>query len=156
MKKRILFLLFCALCASGALAQRLAPSAESLRVNLLWGDKSTVTVRSVGNGTNEATCGQDAQIKAMKAVLFVGLSSPSTDKRYAPLVANQAENAEYFASFFDNETYKRFVTSSAASSSLDKVKGQKQKEQAFDVTINIASLETALRADKVIKRMGLQ
>lgn len=155
MKKYVLMVLGL-LCGSVALAQRVAPSSESLRVNLLMGDKSTVSVRSVGNGTNEATCSRDAQIKAMKAVLFVGLSSPVTDKRYAPLVANESENEAYFTSFFDNDTYKRFVTVAVASSSLDKVKGQKQKEQSFDIAINIASLETTLRADKIIKRMGLQ
>lgn len=154
--KKVLLTILGVLCGAAAFAQRVAPSSESLRVNLLWGDKSTVTVRSIGNGTNEATCGLDAQIKAIQATLFVGLSSPATEKNYKPLVANASDNQDYFTAFFDDQTYKRFITICTPSGALSKVKGQKKKEQAFDITINIGSLETTLRNDKVIKRMGLQ
>lgn len=157
MRRNILTLLLLILASVGvATAQRVKPSGESLRVNLIGGDKSTVTVRSVGNGTNEATCAQDAQIKAMKTILFVGVSSPATDKKYTALVSGRDEGDDYFSSFFGDQKHKNYISVCAPSSSLDKVKGQKQKEQAFDITVNISALETALRNDKIIKRMGLQ
>lgn len=136
--------------------QRLSPSQNAMRVNLMDGDRSTVTVRSIGNGTNEATCQQDAQEKAIKAVLFIGLASDIVSTKYQPLVSDKNESDDYFQPFFNDQIYKRYITSSSPSSSLDKVKGQKQKEQSFDIVININSLESLLRRDKVIKSMGIR
>lgn len=154
--KKLLLLLVLLCTVSASMGQRLAPSQNALRVNILSGDKQNVTVRSIGNGQNEAQCQQDAQIKAIKAVLYVGLSSPDVASSYNALITKPDQSADYFTSFFDNETYKRYITSSQASSSLDRVKGQKQREQAFDIVIQIGALETMLRKDKIIQRMGLQ
>lgn len=150
----LLILAFAGVCL--AFGQRVTPSGNSLRVNLLTGDKSTVTVRSIGNGTNEATCQEDAQKKAIQAVLFIGLSSDVASVKYQPLVTDKNEFDPYFQAFFNDQVYKRYITSSSPSSSLDKVKGQKQKEQAFDIVVNINSLETQLRKEKIIKSMGIR
>lgn len=139
-----------------ATAQRVAPSQNALRVNLLAGDKITATVRAIGNGTNEATCKEDAQQKAIKALLFIGLSSPDIDAAYKPLVTDADQNDPYFTTMFDTQLYKQYITAASPSSPIKKVRGQKKREQAFDIVISRATLENDLRKDKVIKRMGLQ
>lgn len=137
-------------------AKKIRPSDNAFRVVLLQSSKNSATVRSIGNGTSEAQCQEDAQVKAVKAVLFVGLTSADATRKQQALVDPALESDAYFTSFFNDKQYKRFIAGSGASSSMDKVKGQKFKEQAFDIVLNIDALQRQLRNDKIIKRMGLQ
>jgi len=149
MKKGILFLMVCLLACTGAYAQKVKPVNYGGSVNLIKTDAngSTVTVRTLGYGKNEATAREDAEVRAIRAVLYVGFQGASSLVKESDA---ETKHAEYFDRFFDNKRYKDFVTSTMSVGNLDKVKGQKVKQMPFDITIN----RKALRQDLVQNKIG--
>ena len=149
MKKTLLFLTVCLLACAGAYAQKVKPVEYGGSVNLIKSDsnQSSITVRALGYGKNEATAREDAEVRVMRAVLYVGFQGCSGLVKESEA---EGEHAAYFSRLFDDKRYKDFVTGVAGVGDLTKVKGQKVKQMPFDITIN----RKALRQDLVRNKIG--
>lgn len=149
MKKGILFLMLCLLACVGVYAQKVKPVDYGGSVNLIKSDanSSTIVVRALGYGKNEAIAREDAEVRAMRAVLYVGFQGCSSLVKESEA---ETEHAEYFSRFFDDKRYKSFVTGVVSVGDLTKAKGQKVKQMPFDITIN----RKALRQDLVQNKIG--
>lgn len=152
MKKGVLFLIICLLACTAAYAQKVKPVDYGGSVNLVKSDTghNTITVRTLGYGKNEAIAREDAEVRAMRAVLYVGFQGCSSLAKESDA---ESQHAEYFSRFFDGKRYKDFVNSVVSVGDLGKVKGQKVKQMPFDITINRKALRQNLVENK-IGRLG--
>lgn len=154
--KRILLLIVVFAATMGlAQAQKVRPSEYAAYVNLVSESKGAVTVRSTGWGKNEAQALEDAEVRAMLTLLYVGLP---TSAKHGAMVANESEantkNPSYFEQLITQRAYKKFVMSSAAKGSFSKMKGDKVKSMAVDVTVNTDALRKDLEANEIVRKFG--
>lgn len=156
MKLKVLFILF-ALSAAGYLhAQKVKPVNYGGSVNLVQEiDKDNVVIRAMGYGKNEATAREDAEIRVIRAVLYVGFSGHSK-LISEPESTVEAKHAGFLNHFFDEKRYKDFITSVVSVGSLGKVKGQKVKSMPFDITVNLKALRQHLIENKVGGGLGFR
>lgn len=156
MKLKILFL-FLAVFSVGCLsAQKVKPVNYGGSVNLVKEiDKNTVVIRTLGYGKKEANAREDAEIRVMRAVLYVGF--PGHSKMISePESSVETKHAEYLSNFFEGKRYKDFITSVVSVGSLEKVKGEKVKSMPFDITVNLKSLRQNLIGNKVGGGLGFR
>lgn len=149
MKKSLLLIAICLSACAGAYAQKVKPVEYGGSVNLIKSDpdQSSIIVRTLGYGKNEAAAREDAEIRAMRAVLYVGFQGCSGLVKESEA---EGEHAAYFSRLFDDKRYKDFVSGVASVGDLIKVKGQKVKQMPFDITVN----RKALRQDLVRNQIG--
>lgn len=108
-------------------------------------------LRVIGYGKKDAQAQEDAEVRAIRAVMYVGVDS------YRPLlVESQAEAAhgDFLNNFFDSKQYKDYISMSEPAGGLTKVKGLKVKKQPYDIRVNVMALEQFLTQNKIKKRMG--
>lgn len=124
-------------------AQKVKPVEYGGSVNLVKElPGNVIVVRSLGYGKNEATAREDAEIRVMRAVLYVGF--PKYSKFLSESDA-EAKHADYINNFFDGKRYKDFIAGVESVGDLSKVKGQKVKQMPFDITINHKALRQNLK-----------
>lgn len=156
MKLKILFLFF-ALFSTGYLcAQKVKPVNYGGSVNLVKEiDANNVVIRALGYGKKEANAREDAEIRVMRAVLYVGF--PGHNKMISePESSVEAKHADFLSNFFEGKRYKDFITSVVSVGSLAKVKGQKVKSMPFDITVNLKALRQNLIENKVGEGLGFR
>ena len=108
-------------------------------------------LRVIGYGKKDAQAQEDAEVRAIRAVMYAGVGS------YRPLlVESQAEAAhgDFLNSFFENKQYKDYLSIVEPAGGLTKVKGLKVKKQPYDITVNVRALELFLTQNKIKKRLG--
>lgn len=108
-------------------------------------------LRVVGYGKKDALAQEDAEVRAIRAVMYAGVDS------YRPLlVESQAEAAhgDFLNNFFESKQYKDYISMSEPAGGLTKVKGLKVKKQPYDIRVNVRALEQFLTQNKIKKRMG--
>lgn len=108
-------------------------------------------LRVVGYGKKDALAQEDAEVRAIRAVMYAGVDS------YRPLlVESQAEAAhgDFLNNFFESKRYKDYISMSEPAGGLTKVKGLKVKKQPYDIRVNVRALEQFLTQNKIKKRMG--
>jgi hypothetical protein len=149
MKRSLLFLMVCLWACAGVYAQKVKPVEYGGSINLIRADanQSSITVRVLGYGKNEATAREDAEVRAIRAVLYVGFQNCSALVKESEA---EGEHAAYFSRLFDDKRYKDFISGVVGVGDLTKVKGQKVKQMPFDMTIN----RKALRQDLVQNKIG--
>lgn len=152
MKKSILLGLLCLFAFVGTTyAQKVKPVEYGGSVNLVKElPNNVIVVRSLGYGKNEATAREDAEIRVMRAVLYVGFPKYS---KFASEADAEAKHANYIANFFDGKRYKDFIVGVESVGDLSKVKGQKVKQMPFDITVNHKALRQNLK-ENGIGRLG--
>lgn len=152
MKKGLLLMIVSLLVCTGTYAQKVKPVEYGGSVNLVKQDHggNVLTVRALGYGKNEATAREDAEVRAMRAVLYVGFQGASALVRESDA---DSKHSDYFYPFFDDKRYKNYITNVVSVGNLGKVKGQKVKQMPFDITINRKALRQELVNNK-IGRMG--
>lgn len=155
MKQLLLSLIAITLCIGSVSAQKVRPSEYASYVNLVKESKGSVTLRSNGWGKTEAQAVEDAEVRAILTLLYVGLPSA---QRLSALVPNEQEandkKPDYFERLVTQRAYKRFVTESSPKGSFTKLKGEKQKSMPVDITVNVDALRKDLQANDVIRKFG--
>lgn len=150
MKKSFLLVLMCLFALVGtASAQKVKPVNYGGTVNLVKEmPDNVIVVRSLGYGKNEATAREDAEVRVMRAVMYVGFP------KYSKFIAEsdaEAKHAEFISNFFDGKRYKDFIVGVESVGDLTKVKGQKVKQMPFDITVNHKALRQHLRENGIGK-----
>ncbi|MCB0536913.1 MAG: hypothetical protein KDE33_05225 [Bacteroidetes bacterium] len=153
MKQKIIFFLaiiFISLLLFNS-CRAVYPSAE---VIYLSGTEQTVTVRTIGIGTNEEKAIANAEQKIFDVLFFRGL--PESNQKIPLIGSNEKEEKEkhkdYFNKFYANKRYKTFVMSSVPASSLTKVKSEKML--SVDVKVNLSALRSDLETFGIIRKFG--
>lgn len=153
--KKVLLILVAILTVGISFGQRVKPSAYSSYVNLVEENKGSVTVRSIGWGKSEALALQDAEVRAILTLLYVGMPQA---QRLQALVANEQAandaNNDYFERLINEQAYKRFVTNSSPVGSWSKMKGEKTKSMPVNITVNVDALKKDLENNKIIRKFG--
>lgn len=110
-----------------------------------------VKLRVVGYGKKDAQAQEDAEVRAIRAVMYAGV-----DNIRPLLVESQAEAkfGAFLNSFFDSKQYKDYISMVEPAGGLTKVKGLKVKKQPYDIRVNVGALERFLLQNGVKKRMG--
>mgnify|MGYP006143240887 FL=1 len=128
------------------------PSAE---VNYISDKDGTVTIRTIGYGSNQEDAIEDAEKNAFTVLLFRGL--PESEQKNALVGTNESEeiekNKDYFTKFYNDKRYRTFIMFSVPTSDLIKHKGGK-KSIAVDIKINLIALRKDLEQNNVIRRFG--
>ena len=128
------------------------PSAE---VNYLSGDENTVTVRSVGMGSNKEETILNAEQKVFDVLFFRGL--PQSVQKLPLVGSNETEEKEkqrrYFEEFYDKQRHRSFIMSSIPVSGLARYKNG-QKMISVDVKVNLSALRRDLETFGVIRKFG--
>lgn len=147
----LLIILLVNFAIGDAVAQRVKPSEFEAKATLINNNQAGATIRIVGYGVNEAKAREDAEYRAARSIIFIGLSQGG---KLSAMVPSSKENTEFFKNFMETGQYRNYYSAVESAGTLDKVKGQKYKQMAFDITVNIKSLERALRQAGEIKEMG--
>lgn len=117
--------------------------------------ESTVTLRCVGYGKKALAASEDAELSAIKTLLFVG----ATGTQHAvPLIADDRQAVEaafqkFFETFYD-KGYKDFVESSVIVVPFGK-NALKQKCLTLDVCVRVRPLRAHLEKNGIIRKFGL-
>lgn len=129
-------------------------SSYSGEVNFLFKEEQgTIVVESTGYGKNQSEALVDAQITAIKVLLFKGL--PGTELN-VPLIENEndanSKFSDYFQNLFQQGNYIKFIMSSTESANPVQKKGN--KTITLDIKINYNSLRQDLEQNQVIRKFG--
>lgn len=112
-------------------------------------------LRCTGYGKKAAIAATDAELSAIKTLLFAGAQGTPYS---IPLIQESKEaTEEKYKSFFDdfyNNTYKNFIESSVIVAPYGK-NALKQKCITLDVCIRVAQLRAYLESNDIIRKFGL-
>jgi hypothetical protein len=112
-----------------------------------------MVVESTGYGKNQSEALVDAQITAIKVLLFKGL--PGTELN-VPLIENEndakSKHNDYFQNLFQQGSYMKFIMSSTESTNPIKKGGN--KTITLDIKINYNSLRKDLKQNQIIRKFG--
>ncbi|MDX6188396.1 hypothetical protein SGQ83_03465 [Flavobacterium sp. Fl-318] len=133
-------------------SQKILPTSE---VNYVSGNAGTITMRTIGNGSNEMEAISEAEKNAINVLLFRGL--PESEQKSALVGTHESEEIEkhktYFEKFYTQKRYKTFFMSSIPVSDFAKQKGG-AKSLTLDVKVNLAALRTDLEQNNIIRKFG--
>jgi hypothetical protein len=129
-------------------------SSYSREVNFLFNEEQgTMVVQTTGYGKNQSEAVEDAQVNAIKVLLFKGL--PGTELN-VPLIENEndanSKYRDYFQNLFQQGNYIKFIMSSTESANPI-IKGG-NKTITLAVKINYNSLRKDLEQNQVIRKFG--
>ena len=125
------------------------------QVSILNSTKDAVSMRCVGYGKKVTIASMDAELSAIKTLLFVGAQNT---QHSMPLVqedkaAFENKYRKFFDAFYSKE-YQNFVESSIIVTPYGK-NALKQKCITLDVCIRVNQLRTYLENNGIIRRFGL-
>ena len=125
------------------------------QVSILNSTKDAVSMRCVGYGIKATIASMDAELSAIKTLLFVGAQNT---QHSMPLVqedkaAFENKYRKFFDAFYSKE-YQNFVESSIIVTPYGK-NALKQKCITLDVCIRVNQLRTYLENNGIIRRFGL-
>ena len=125
------------------------------QVSILNSTKDAVSMRCVGYGKKATIASMDAELSAIKTLLFVGAQNTQHNM---PLVqedkaAFENKYRKFFDAFYSKE-YQNFVESSIIVTPYGK-NALKQKCITLDVCIRVNQLRTYLENNGIIRRFGL-
>lgn len=154
MKRIVYFLLFAFACGLTVSAQKVKPIEYGGYVNLIREiDQSTIVLRTLGYGKKEANAREDAEVRVIRAILYVGFDGHSKLIHESESTF-EAKHADFLNTFWEQKRYKDFITSTVSVGSLAKVKGEKVKSMPFDITVNVKALRQYLIQNKVGGGLG--
>lgn len=154
MRKVLYLLLFAFICGLTANAQKVKPVEYGGSINLIREiNQSTIVLRTLGYGKKEANAREDAEIRVIRAVLYVGFEGHNRLINESE-TSFEAKHGDFLNTFWEQKRYKDFITGIVSVGSLEKVKGQKVKSMPFDVTINVKAFRQYLIQNKVGGGLG--
>lgn len=149
MKYLVTSLLLCLLCVGNVSGQKVSTSEYGGMINLMEtkgkpGGRILV-LRSQGYGKKEGIAKDDAVSRAVRAVLFIGFGKNlpkviSTSEAEANVKSNGKLDA-----FFSNREYLDCVVDVRVKSDLKKLKGEKEKSQMYEVSVNYDAVKLKVR-----------
>lgn len=152
LKKGSVFAILIILFTTYSCSEKLIPSAE---VNYVSGNEGTITMRSIGVGTNQMEAIANAEKIAINVILFRGL--PESIQKTALIGTSESEemdkHKDYFEKFYSQNRYRTFIMSSIPVSNLIKQNGG-QKSIAADVRVNLVALRKDLEQNNIIRKFG--
>jgi hypothetical protein len=152
LKKGSVFAILIILFTTYSCSEKLIPSAE---VNYVSGNEGTITMRSIGVGTNQIEAIANAEKIAINVILFRGL--PESIQKTALIGTSESEemdkHKDYFEKFYSQNRYRTFIMSSIPVSNLIKQNGG-QKSIAADVKVNLVALRKDLEQNNIIRKFG--
>lgn len=116
-------------------------------------DRNTIVLRTLGYGKKEANAREDAEVRVIRAVLYVGFDGHSKLISESES-AFEAKHADFLNTFWEQKRYKDFIVSTVSVGSLSKVKGEKVKSMPFDITVNVKAFRQYLIQNKVGGGLG--
>lgn len=133
----------------------LAEASAQYQSSVAGATKDAVTLRCTGYGKKAAIAATDAELSAVKTLLFAG--AQGTPHSIPLLQESKEATEEKYKSFFDdfyNNTYKNFIESSVIVVPYGK-NALKQKCITLDVCIRVAQLRAYLENNGIIRKFGL-
>lgn len=124
-------------------------------VTVLGSKNDVVSMRCIGFGKKALSASIDAELSAIKTILFVGANGTQYN---TPLIVEEKSVVEnkfngFFSKFY-NEDYKSFIESSVVAVPFGK-NSLKQKCITLDVKIKVSQLRKYLENNDVIRKFGL-
>lgn len=146
MKKLILFLI---------MLIGLSDVSAQYNVTVVNSTKDVITVRCLGYGKKASVASKDAELSAIKALLFVGIAN---SKYNVPLIQDiesdvEFKNQRFFEDFY-NEGYRNFIESSIVVTPFGK-NSLKQKCITIDVSVRVVQMRAYLEKNGIIRKFGL-
>lgn len=146
MKKLILFLI---------MLIGLSDVSAQYNVTVVNSTKDVITVRCLGYGKKASVASKDAELSAIKALLFVGIAN---SKYNVPLIQDiesdvEFKNQRFFEDFY-NEGYRNFIESSVVVTPFGK-NSLKQKCITIDVSVRVVQMRAYLEKNGIIRKFGL-
>ena len=133
-------------------SKKILPTSE---VNYLSGNDGTITMRAIGNGTNQQKAISEAEKNAINVLFFRGL--PESEQKIALIGTNESEeikkHEQYFEKFYMQKRYKTFIMSSIPASDFAKQNGG-TKSLSVDVKVNLVALRKDLEENNIIRKFG--
>lgn len=157
MKHILISLMLCLLCIGTASAQKVKPVNYGGQVNLMEtkgkAGARTLVLRTQGYGKSEGIAKDDAFVRAIRAVLYVGFG-----KNLPKVISMSESEAETKSNgkldaFFDNKEYMDCITDVSVKGKLCKLKGEKVKSQLYEVSVNYDAVKMKM-AEMGIERFG--
>jgi len=147
MKYLILLSVFLVGMSSKCLAQ--------YQVNYQSSPNNTVTLRSVGYANNKKKALLNAELSAIKAILFQGVDNARNSTAIISETESEAtkKHEKYFNDFYDNG-YKRFIASSEIVQPFSK-DVNKRKNIVMDITVKVRALREDLERNGIIRKFGI-
>lgn len=121
------------------------------QVNYRSSTTTGVTVRSVGYANNAKKALADAELSAIKAVLFQGI-----DDHIALISITEDEATKQYGDYFNNlftEGYKKFISSFEVIQPFSK-DINKRKKIVIDITIKKQALREDLERNGIVRKFG--
>ena len=121
------------------------------QVNYRSSTTTSITVRCVGYASNAKKALADAELSAIKAVLFQGI-----DNHIALISITEVEATKQYGDYFNNlftEGYKQFISSSEVIQPFSK-DINKRKNIVVDITIKQRALREDLERNGIIRKFG--
>lgn len=116
-------------------------------------EPGTIWVKASGYGRDEVSAVHDAQMAAVRHLLFQGI--PGTPWNL-PMVPDESvskrDHAEFYERFLDQKGYRDFIMSSS-STPLTKVEGGKRLDST--IKLNVQGIRTYLEKNDIIRKFGL-
>lgn len=154
MKRFFYLFILIFVAALDANAQKVKPVEYGGSVNLIREiDKNTIVIRTLGYGKKEANAREDAEVRVVRAVLYVGFQGHNKLINESE-TSFEAKHGDFLNMFWEQKRYKDFITNILSVGSMSKVKGQKVKSMPFDVTVNIKAFRQYLIENKVGGSIG--
>jgi hypothetical protein len=152
LKKISALVLLVLLSVTYSCSKKTLPTSE---VNYLSGNDGTITMRAIGNGTNQQEAISEAEKNVINVLFFRGL--PESEQKIALIGTNESEEIEkhkqYFEKFYTQKRYKTFIMSSIPVSDFAKQNGG-AKSLALDVKVNLVALRKDLEQNNIIRKFG--
>ena len=125
------------------------------QINYLSSTSSTITLRSVGYAKNKKLALRDAELSALKAILFQGIDNA---KNSTAMISNKEseimkQHKDYFNRLYKSG-YKRFISSSEIVKPFSK-DINKRKNIVINIAVNVRALREDLERNGVIRKFGL-
>ena len=131
-------------------------ASAQYQVKYVSTDGDLVKMRCQGYGKKAKDVVMDAEVSAVKAALFQGISGAGSYS--SPLVpTTEAEaikaNKKYFRNFYEGG-FRLFIVASEIVTPLKK-DAAKRKSMTVDVTVNMRAMREDLEKNGVIRKFGL-
>lgn len=116
-------------------------------------EPGTVWVKASGYGKDESSAVHDAQMAAVKQLLFQGIPGTAWN---LPMVPNESiskrDHAVFYREFLEQKGYRDFIMSSS-STPLTKVEGTKRLDST--IKLNVQAMRMHLEKNNIIRKFGL-
>ena len=123
------------------------------QVSVLNATKDAVSMRCVGYGKKAAIASMDAELSAIRTLLFAGAQNTQHSMPLVQEAIVENKYRKFFDTFYSKE-YQNFVESSIIVTPYGK-NALKQKCITLDVCIRVNQLRTYLENNGIIRKFGL-